>query len=154
MLLVEVLSSTSVSPTFHRESPFGQTSYTIKLYNPFARSHPLSCEGGLLASGVKIASFGALSVCIRQPIAVRMSKSVILRYNSCPSRLYFSCLRPLEGCKGKAPASPSPQGKVPGPYRRAHECLVFAYYKVQQQNCKNRIYSKRHYYSRRRYSEI
>jgi len=25
---------------------------------------------------------------------------------------------------------------------------------VQQQNCKNRIYSKRHYYSRRRYSEI
>ena len=32
---------TSVSPTFHRESPFGQIYYTRKLYKPFARSHPL-----------------------------------------------------------------------------------------------------------------
>jgi len=45
----------SVSPTFHRESPFGQTSYTRNLYKPFARSrsHPLSYERGLLTSGVK-----------------------------------------------------------------------------------------------------
>jgi len=28
----------SVSPTFRRESPFGQTTYTRKLYKPFARS--------------------------------------------------------------------------------------------------------------------
>jgi len=45
----------SVSPMFHRESPFGQTSHTRKLYETFARSNPLSCEGGLPAGRVKYA---------------------------------------------------------------------------------------------------